>query len=436
MDQTSKRDITASLAASFGVLVTGFTLGYSSPVMMDLQKEEILDNSNTGLFASLFYLGAMFGSIFAGSISNQIGRKATLLLCCLPEVVGWFLIVSASNATQLIIGRFLTGASGAMRLQSISVYNVEMAVKSRRGALSSLLSVLANVGILLIYVFGLFLSWRWVAVVAIFVTLMSVFFVLPWPDTPRWYLLKGRRSEAIGVLSWLYKRDNIDDDLKEIEENLQMFQSSGWHTLFDKHLKHQILLSVYIMMMNQLSGKYVLVAYQNKIFADVGFSRPDFPSIFVASVSAASTIASSFIVDRMGRRPLYIIAGAILSVSLLLLGVCFYLDTAITKWIGIVFFVIYNIGYAASWGTVSLLTASEIYPLKSRGAGAGLGLLSFWLSGFILTLVFPQIEALIHEYGMFWIFGILCVIATIVVPICMPETKGKSLEEIELYFAS
>ena len=436
MDQTSKRDITASIAASFGVLVTGFTFGYSSPVIMPLQKEGILDNNNTGLFASLFYLGAMFGSIFAGSISNHIGRKATLLLCCLPEVLGWFLIVSANNATQLIIGRFLTGVSGAMRLQSLSVYNVEMAVKSRRGALSSLLSVLANVGILLIYIFGLFLSWRWMGVVAIFVTLISVLFVLPWPDTPRWYLLKGRRSEAVGVLSWLYKHDNIDDDLKEIEENLQMFQSSGWHTLFDKHLKRQIFLSVYIMMVNQLSGKYVLVAYQNKIFADVGFRRPDFPSIFVACVSAAFSIASSFIVDRMGRRPLYTIAGAIISVSLLLLGVCFYLDTVTTKWIGTVCFVIYNIGYSISWGTIAILTSSEIYPLKSRGAGAGLGLLSFWLSGFILTLVFPQLEALIHEYGMFWIFGILCVIATIVIPTCMPETKGKSLEEIELYFAS
>ena len=215
-----------------------------------------------------------------------------------------------------------------------------------------------------------------------------------------------------------------------------MFQSSGWHTLFDKHLKRQIFLSVYIMMVNQLSGKYVLVAYQNKIFADVGFSHPNFPSIFVASVSAAFSIASSFIVDRMGRRPLYTIAGAIISVSLLLLGVCFYLDTVTTKWIGTVCFVIYNIGYSVSWGTVAILTSSEIYPLKSRGAGAGLGLLSFWLSGFILTLVFPQLEALVHEYSMFWIFGILCVIATIVIPTCMPETKGKSLEEIELYFAS
>ena len=436
MDQTSKRDIAASIAASFGVLVTGFTLGYSSPVIMPLQKEGILDCNDTGLFASLFFLGAMFGSIFAGSVSNQIGRKATLLLCFLPEVIGWFLIVSAYNGTQLIIGRFLTGVSGAMRVQSLSVYTVEMAVKSRRGALSSLLSVLANVGILLIYVFGLFLSWRWMAVVAIFVTLMSVLFVLPWPDTPRWYLLKGRRGEAIAVLSWLYERDNVDDDLKEIEENLQMFQSSMWHTLFDKHLKHQIFLSVCIMMMNQLSGKYVLVAYQNKIFSDVGFSSPNLPSIFIAAVSAAFSIASSFIVDRMGRRPLYIIAGAIISVSLLLLGVCFYLDTVTTKWIGTVCFVTYNIGYSVSWGTVSILISSEIYPLKSRGAGAGLSLLSFWFSGFIVTLLFPQLEAIIHEYGMFWIFGILCVIATIVIPICMPETKGKSLEEIELYFAS
>ena len=436
---TCKLDVLAGIIAASGALTSGIVLGYSSPAIASLQNEQLLSQADTPWFTSLPMLGALLGSLLSGHIVDTCGRKGILMLSSLPAVLGWLVICAAKNVTMLHLGRFVTGISAAM-YQSGSVYVVEISSKERRGELSSLLGFFSNSGILVAYIFGSVLYWRWMSVASSCIAFLHVLSLIQLPESPRWFLLKGRKNDALDTLIWLHgsaKMTEIKCELLEIQEAVDMSHKQlGCLSIFDKKLLKQMILTFLLMFLNQACGKYAVAAYQNGIFADVGFSNAHIPSIVVATLCTVGSVLSTIIVDRVGRKPLYILGGITISLSNFILGLCFYLKNpgnSVAQLFSVISFIVYNFGFAITWSAVAILLVAEIFPLNQRGIGIGFGMTVFWLSAFVITFLFPYLEHAICSFGVFCVFGVISLLGTLVVCRLMPETKGKSLEKVQTH---
>lgn len=386
-------------------------------------------------------LAALAGGVIGGPLVDYIGRRKTILLTAPPFFIGWILIATAKKVHLVLTGRALCGLCVGVGSLAFPVYLGETIQPEVRGTLGLFPTAIGNIGILICYVAGKYLDWSELAYLG--AALPIPFFILMFmiPETPRWYMLRGRTDEARKALQWLRgKKTNIEAEMRDIALTDAEVEASDFSLtdMFSRKYMKSILISLGLMAFQQLSGINAVIFYTVQIFQMSGSSVDEnLSTIIVGIVNFASTFVATALIDRVGRKILLYFSSVILIITLVVLGTFFYvrevlvMDVEGLGWLPLTSVMVYLLGFSLAFGPIPWLMMGEILPAKVRGAAASLCTAFNWLCTFTVTKTFQNIIDGIGAYGTFWLFGIICFVGLFFVILFVPETRGKSLEQIE-----
>ncbi|XP_047358591.1 facilitated trehalose transporter Tret1-like isoform X2 [Vespa velutina] len=444
------KQILAALTLSLGSLVVGYSTSYTSPALVSMQSNEtemtFEVTKQMGMWiGSIMPLSALFGGIAGGPFIEYFGRRNTILGTAVPFIVAWVLIGLAQNIPMILIGRAICGFCVGITSLSLPVYLGETIQPEVRGSLGLLPTAFGNTGILMCFIAGMYLNWRYLALLGSTLPIPFLVLMFAIPETPRWYISKGKTKRARKSLQWLRgKNVDITEELTTIEElhveSERDIQNGLTELLKPNHLK-PILISLGLMFFQQMSGINAVIFYTVQIFKDAGSTVDEnISTIIVGIVNFLSTFIAAAVIDKLGRKMLLYISGVSMVITLVSLGSYFYMNTGDTDvsnvgWIPLISLIIYVIGFSLGFGPIPWLMMGEILPARIRGTAASIATAFNWTCTFVVTKTYEDFKELIGAYGTFWFFGIICAIGLIFVNVWVPETRGRSLEEIEKRFA-
>ncbi|XP_010875415.1 solute carrier family 2, facilitated glucose transporter member 6 isoform X1 [Esox lucius] len=451
----------AVFSAVLGNFSFGYSLVYPSPVIPQLKNSDNpqlkMNTEQIAWFGSIFTLGAAAGGLGAMLLNDLIGRKISIMVSAVPSTVGYIVMGAAQVTWMLHLGRFLTGIAGGMTAASIPVYISEISHPKVRGALGSCPQVTAVFGALSLYVLGLVLPWRWLAVVGEFPALLMLLLLCFMPDSPRYLVSCGQRDKALKALEWLRgPNSEFTTEFSRIEFSISSQGKIQWSDLKIPFYYKPILISTLMRFLQQMTGITPILVFLEPIFlkTDV-FLEPKYDAALVGIIRLMSVGIAATLMDKAGRKALLYASGFLMFLSTLtmnmyshnshcpsgnLTGTMLTQDPAgasafhaITL-IPLISTMVFIFGYAMGWGPITWLLMSEILPLGARGITSGLCVVVSWLTAFVLTHVFMHV---VEAYGLFvpfLFFSVVCVVNIIFTAVCVPETRNRSLEEIENYF--
>uniref|UniRef100_A0A8C6TV57 Solute carrier family 2, facilitated glucose transporter member 8 n=1 Tax=Neogobius melanostomus TaxID=47308 RepID=A0A8C6TV57_9GOBI len=440
----------AVFSAVLGNFSFGYSMVYPSPVLPVLQGPDAdprlkMDTPEAALFGSIYTLGAAAGGLGAMLFNDMLGRKMSIMLSAVPS---YMLMGGASNLSMLYVGRFLTGLAGGMTAASIPVYISEISHKTVRGALGSCPQITAVAGALTLYALGLWVPWRWLAIAGGVPALLMVTLLCCMPSSPRRLLSLGREEKAEQALRWLRGPDyDVNPELSAIQVILDLSQ------LATPVYYKPILISVGMRFLQQMTGITPILIYLQTIFAKSKVSLYD--AALVGAVRLVSVLVAACLMDKAGRKALLYTSSMLMFLSSLTLTITshttpcpnppnstalFYNSqndlvsgTTGASFIPVVSTMVFIFGYAMGWGPITWLLMSEVLPLAARGVASGLCVTVSWLTAFALTHAFTHLLDL-GLYVPYFLFTVVCVLCLLFNAVCIPETRGRSLEEIENYF--
>ncbi|MCE5331738.1 MAG: sugar porter family MFS transporter [Bacteroidales bacterium] len=427
---------------SLGGLMFGFDLGIITGIIPYIEKQFSLSGFNLGWVVAVFELGAMVGAFTIIKLADLVGRKKTMLFCSFFLIVTAFGVAFASTAIYLSIFRFIQGYFvGAVSILS-PMYIAEIAPKNMRGRLVSINQLTIIMGIFFASCSNYYLGvnnldsncWRYMFLSAAIPALIFFLLLFIIPESPRWLIIFGKDiSRAKLVLQRTQPiKTKIEDEMKEIEKSVQ--EKTSFNLSYKKILSKTylpiLLVGICIAFLQQLCGINNVTPYMQKIFLMAGIKLEDglFNAIFVQLVFFLSTIIAILLIDRMGRRLLMLMGTALMAVSLLILSIVFNNPQS-----GIFIFIIIMIyigSFGFTLGPVVWVLISEMFPPEIRGKAMGISSASLWLATFFVVLISPSLLKIGASFN-FIIFSILNVFGFLFCLKFLPETKGKTLEEMD-----
>ncbi|XP_078082283.1 solute carrier family 2, facilitated glucose transporter member 6 [Mustelus asterias] len=465
----------AVFTVTLGNLGFGYALVYTSPVVPELEKSSNpylrLNDEKASWFESIFTLGVGFGGLSTMFLNDFLGRKLTIMVSSVPSVLGFAIMGSAQNVWMLDLGRALTGIAGGMVSGAIPVYISEISVAKLRGRLGVGPQIMLVCGPLLLYALDLVLTWRWLAVVGAFIPSVMIIILCFMPESPRYLISKHRREEAIRSLAWLRGTEaNYQLEYQEIEESLrQNVNRISCSDLRQSFIYKPILIAVFMRIFQQLSGITVILVNMQIIFDSTAvILKGRYDAVIVGLVRLLSVSVAAWLMDKAGRRKLLFVSGAIMFLSSLALGV-YIKETGLKNnqtsinistinastinadnltaehlrehrieklltYIPLISVVVFIFGYALGWGPITWLLMSEILPLKVRGLASGLCVVVSWITAFILTKWFLLVKDTFGLDVPFLFFCVISFLSIIFTALCIPETRKRTLEQIEESF--
>ncbi|KFZ57629.1 Solute carrier family 2, facilitated glucose transporter member 6, partial [Podiceps cristatus] len=454
----------AVFAAVLGNFSFGFALVYPSPVIPALEAHPSpalrLDQHTASWFGSVFTLGAAAGGLSAMLLNDRLGRKLSIMFSALPSAVGYALMAGAQGIGMLLLGRVLTGYAACV--VPFQVYISEISHPGVRGMLGACPQIMAVLGSLVLYALGkylgLVLHWRWLAVAGEVPVLAMIVLLCFMPNSPRFLLSQGKDDEALGSLCWLRGKDT--DYAREYEQIKDSVRKQSRRVscaeIKDPFIYKPILIAVGMRFLQQLSGVTCVLVYLQSIFKKTSvILKPEYDAALVGLVRLFSVVIAAVSMDKAGRKILLFVSAGVMLVSNLTMGLYIHFvpasqnstvanktlvssaDLPTTNYITLIpllatmFFIM---GYAMGWGPITWLLMSEILPLKARGVASGLCVVVSWLTAFTLTQFFLRV---VEAFGLevpFLFFAVICAGNILFTGCCVPETKGRSLEQIEAFF--
>ncbi|XP_041368856.1 solute carrier family 2, facilitated glucose transporter member 8-like [Gigantopelta aegis] len=438
---SSKRMVCATFFACIGALSFGYTIGYSSPAIPSMLKARVLEEKDVGWFGSLMTIGALAGGPFGGWCIEKFGRRKSILLSSLPFIFGWLAIVYATDSKLLFQGRFATGFASGMVTVCIPIYLAEISTKSMRGVLGSCMQLCITVGIFWVYTAGLKLEWQSMASVAIIPAVLQFVAVYFLPETPQWLLSKGRKADALKALKAIRDpHQDVQEECRDIDEGFDHNEEFSWSEFRKSELMQPLIICSAVLAFQQFSGINAVMFYTVSIFQTAIPNHAHIATVIIGGVQVVATVVACFLMDRAGRRKLLIGAGIVMTITLLLFGQYYRLlaseslTSSLKTWFPVICLTFYMIGFSLGWGPIPMLLMSEIFPSRARGAASAIAMFVSWLTSFFVTNEFMTMQNMFGASGTFNMFGFSCLLSVIFVWRYVPETKGKSLEDIELYF--
>ncbi|KAG5314127.1 PREDICTED: facilitated trehalose transporter Tret1-like isoform X1 [Acromyrmex echinatior] len=444
--------ILAALSVSLGSMQVGYSSSYTSPALVSMRDNTTASFEVTKQMSmwigSLMPLSALVGGIAGGPLIEYIGRKKTILATAFPFIGAWLLIAMAQNIPMILTGRAICGFAVGVASLALPVYLGETIQAEVRGTLGLMPTVFGNSGILLCFVAGMYLDWRNLALLGASLPLPFLILMFIIPETPRWYISKGKTKRSRKSLQWLRGKDtDITDELTMIEKLHQEYLDSERNTsqnliselMKSKHFK-PLLISLGLMLFQQMSGINAVIFYTVQIFQDAGSTIDEnLSTIIIGIVNFISTFVAASVIDKLGRKMLLYISAVLMALTLFSLGGFFYVrsmnvDVTAFGWLPLVSLIVYVIGFSLGFGPIPWLMMGEILPAKIRGSAASIATAFNWMCTFIVTKTFEDVIGVIGAHGIFWMFGIIVVIGFVFVIVSVPETRGRSLEEIEKRF--
>lgn len=437
----------AGLSATLGALACGMVLGWTSPAGengVNLSKDFGIQVSleEFSWIGSLATLGAGAICIPIGILADMIGRKYAMLLMVVPFTVGWLLIIFSNSVLMFYFGRFITGLSGGAFCVAAPLYTSEIAESEIRGTLGSYFQLMLTVGILISYVLGyLIQNMKILSIISGIVPLIffGVFFVMP--ETPIYYLKKG--NEEAARKSWMRFRGNQYDVETELQTEREALENASRNNVSflvgmqTRAAKRGLVIAYGLMLFQQMSGVNAIIFYSSDIFTKAGNSiPPDVATIIVGAVQVISVFFGSLIVDNLGRRLLLLASISVMFLTTLILGVYFYcIDNNHAfddiTWFALIPLCLFLILFSFGFGPIPWMMMPEIFAPEIKGVAGSSACLFNWLVAFIVTKFYSNMTAAVHGYGTFWIFSGFCFVGTAFVYFIVPETKGKTLDQIQ-----
>ncbi|KAF0876104.1 GTR6 protein, partial [Crocuta crocuta] len=476
----NKRVFLATFAAVLGNFSFGYALVYTSPVIpaleLSLDPDLRLTKTQASWFGSIFTLGAAAGGLSAMVLNDLLGRKLSIMFSAVPSAAGYALMAGAHSFWMLLLGRTLTGFAGGLTAACIPVYVSEIAPPGVRGALGATPQLMAVFGSLSLYALGkrrlltpsspagLLLPWRWLAVAGEGPVLVMTVLLSFMPNSPRFLLSRGRDAEALRSLAWLRGADtDIRWEFSQIQDNVQRQSTRvSWAEARSPHVYRPILIAVLMRFLQQLTGITPILVYLQPIFESTAvLLPPKDDAAIVGAVRLFSVLIAALTMDLAGRKVLLFVSATIMFAANLTLGLYVHFSpkplapnstvgmesvplggteqplatpTSYLTLVPLVATMLFIMGYAMGWGPITWLLMSEILPLKARGVASGLCVLVSWLTAFALTKSFLLV---VNAFGLqvpFFFFAAICLANLLFTGCCVPETKGRSLEQIESFF--
>ena len=440
---------TAAAITATGGLLFGYDTGVISGALLFIRQEFApLSPFMEGVIVSFLLVGAVVGALSGGPLSDRFGRRPTTLLAAVIFIAGALAVALTPNVAFLVFGRFVLGLGVGIASMIVPLYIAEIAPPESRGALVSLNQLMITIGILLSYFAGVALApvegWRWMFALAVIPATFLFIGMFLLPETPRWLFEHGQANKARRVLGRILGNDEerVERQVQEIEEiRRQERQQSqaGYKELLQPWLRPALIVGIGLAIFQQITGINTVIYYAPTILQGVGFSEGGAiaaTAVGVGVVNVGFTVLALLVIDRVGRRPLLIIGLIGMTVGLVCLALVFSLGSA-SGAVGVLAtlcLALYIASFAISLGPVFWLMISEIYPLRIRGSAMSLASVANWGSNFAVALTFPVLLATLGGGGSFWLFAVLGIVAWFFVYFLVPETKGRSLEEIEASF--
>jgi len=407
-----------------------------------------------GLAQSSALFGCLIGAVLSGIISDKSGRKRLLILSGLLFTVSAVGTAFARNFLFFNVFRIIGGIGIGLASNLSPMYIAEISPARMRGRFVSINQLTIVIGILAAQIVNWLIAqpvpegagtefilsswngqngWRWMfgaETIPASMFFLLMFFV---PESPRWLIKYGRDEQAAGILSRLGGAKYAGTAIEDIKKTLagEEIAHVNFRDLFEPKLRRIVILGVFLAVLQQWCGINVIFNYAQEVFAAAGYgvSGIMFNIVITGVVNLLFTFVAIFTVDRFGRRILMLIGAGGLAGIYAILGAGYYFQST---GIHMLILVISAIAcYAMSLAPITWVVISEIFPNRIRGAAMSVAVSSLWIGCMVLTLTFPYLKAGLGAHGAFWLYGVICVIGFVVILTKLPETKGKSLEDIE-----
>jgi MFS transporter, SP family, galactose:H+ symporter len=430
---------TCVLAALAG-LMFGLDIGVISGATHFIQAEFLIDDRTVEWIVSAMMLGAAIGALGAGWMASALGRKRSLILAATLFVAGSLLSGWAWSPATLIGARFVLGLAIGVATFTAPLYLAEVAPVRIRGAMISTYQLMITIGILVAFLsdtaFSYSGNWRWMLGVIAIPGALFLLGVLLLPDSPRWLMMRGRKAEAVVVLTRL-RGDAavVVREVADIEEQLKTPQR-GWHLfLQNSNFRRSVGLGVLLQVMQQFTGMNVVMYYAPRIFEGMGYNTESqmwFTAI-VGLVNVLATFIAIRLVDKLGRKPILYIGFTVMALGLGVVGTMMHLGirTHVEQMFTVAMLLTFIVGFAMSAGPLIWTLCSEVQPLKGRDFGIGCSTFTNWIANMIVGVTFLSLLNGIGNAATFWLYAGLNVVFLVITFLLIPETKGVTLEQIE-----
>ena len=442
------------LVSAMGGLLFGYdwvVIGGAKP-FYEVYFNIVNSPSMQGWAMSVALLGCLIGATLAGMMADKYGRKKLLIASALIFLVSSYGTGAAMSFTVFLIARFFGGIGIGIASNLSPMYIAEIAPHHIRGKLVSLNQLTIVLGILGAQIANWLIAekvpagfttsqifdswngqmgWRWMIWATAFPA--AAFFLLMFiiPESPRWLSLKGRREQALSVFRKIGGEEYAQAELASMAETSADEEKATIKQLFRRPLSKVVIIGIVIAVFQQWCGTNVIFNYAQEIFQSAGYSLNDvlFNIVVTGIANLVFTFVAIHTVDRLGRRALMMIGAGGLAGIYLILGTCYFFQ--VSGWFMVVLVVMAIGCYAMSLGPVTWVLLSEIFPNRVRGMAMAAATVALWIGCFTLTYTFPLLNSVLGSSGTFWIYSLICASGFIFMFRVLPETKGKSLEELE-----
>ena len=450
-----------SVVAALGGFLFGYDTAVISGTIAQVTEQFRLDALQQGWYVGCALVGSIIGVLFAGILSDKFGRKFTMILSAILFSTSAIGCAVSVDFNQLVVYRIIGGVGiGVVSIIS-PLYISELAVAQYRGRLVSLYQLAVTIGFLGAYLVNyqllgystsnpdivtgwwslIFVTEVWRGMLGMEILPAFLFFIIIFfiPESPRWLILKGREEKATNILERIYTSSK--DALFQLAETKSVLSSeskSEWKLLLQPGIRKAVIIGVCIAMLGQFMGVNAVLYYGPSIFENAGLSGGDslFYQVLVGLVNTLTTVLALVIIDKIGRKKLvyYGVSGMVISLILIATYFIYGESWGISSIFLLVFFLFYVFCCAVSICAVVFVLLSEMYPTRVRGFAMSIAGFALWIGTYLIGQLTPWMLQNLTPAGTFILFAIMCVPYMLIVWKLVPETTGKSLEEIERHW--
>ena len=451
------RVLYCTLSSDIGFLTLGLNYGFPSPIAREIKNSNILNGYQYGIFTGAFFLSAAISGLIAMPLMYCLGRKPVIIVGASISSAGWMIIGFSRVPAVLIFGRVVTGLGSGLSIPILPIYVAELAHKSTRGRHLSISGISISSGILTIYILGILLNYAWIAYIVSFLCLLQIFLLSIAPYTPTYLLRRELDKRALSTLKRL--RNKEYDSIKEIEEIKVILKEenipfrSKLSFLCKPYILKAGFVAILLLVANQTAGVSLFSSYTSSLLAN-GSIDPNLIGLVLPIGLIISSIINMILIDKVGRKALLLVSIIGVITSHILMATYFTTvdqicpqvnspnnsayfavcqSPSIIAW-PILSIILFGTSFTLGCGPIGYIVLGEIIPLKVKHIFTGAGITILFITGFLISTLYPIISARVPRSYFLFALALVNIVIGILVCLFVPETKGKSITELEKLF--